>query len=45
MTSGKVEYYIDGNEYILNKGDLLLSNPGLYHMEIPNETSKYTHYI
>ncbi|MBS4957225.1 MAG: AraC family transcriptional regulator [Clostridium sp.] len=42
VTSGKVEYYIDGNEYILNKGDLLLSNPGLYHMETPNEKSKYT---
>ena len=42
VTSGKVEYYVDGNEYILNKGDLLLSNPGLYHMEKPNETSKYT---
>ena len=42
VTSGKVEYYIDGNEYILNKGDLLLSNPGLYHMETPNDTSKYT---
>ena len=42
VTSGKVEYYIDGNDYVINKGELLLSNPGLYHMETPNDSSKYT---
>lgn len=42
VTSGKVEYYIDGNDYILNKGEVVISNPGLYHIEAPTESSKYT---
>lgn len=42
VTSGVADYCIDGNNYTIKKGEVLISNPGLYHMETPGEYSKYT---
>lgn len=42
VTSGSANYCIDGNDYVIKKGEILISNPGLYHMETPIEDSKYT---
>ena len=31
ILSGKARYYIEGKEYLLQPGDLLVGNPGLVH--------------
>ena len=34
ITSGSVDYLIEGKKYTLKKGQVLLSNPGIYHKEL-----------
>lgn len=41
VTAGQVPYHIEGKDYILKKGEILISNPGFYHMETPKKDSKY----
>lgn len=33
IISGSVDYVIEGNNYTLKKGQVLISNPGVYHQE------------
>lgn len=42
VMDGEVEYHIEGMDYLLKKGDVLLANPGVYHKEIINDKSKNT---
>ena len=34
ITSGSVDYLIEGEKYTLKKGQVLISNPGIYHKEL-----------
>lgn len=34
ITSGSVDYLIEGEKYTLKKGQVLISNPGVYHQEL-----------
>lgn len=34
ITSGSVDYLIEGEKYTLKKGQVLISNPGVYHKEL-----------
>lgn len=34
ITSGSVDYLIEGEKYTLRKGQVLVSNPGVYHREL-----------
>lgn len=45
ITSGSVDYLIDDNKYTLKKGQVLISNPGLYHKELfnPNTNCRELH--
>ena len=36
ITEGIADYYIEGNNYTLRKGQVLISNPGTYHKVIAN---------
>lgn len=38
ITEGSGTYYIDGAEYPLNTGDLIILNPGTYHRSIVSDT-------
>lgn len=39
VTSGSVDYLIEGKEYTLKKGQVLISNPGIYHKELFNSNT------
>ena len=39
VTSGSVDYLIEGDEYTLKKGQVLISNPGIYHKELFNSNT------
>ncbi|KLE15838.1 AraC family transcriptional regulator [Clostridium sp. C8] len=39
VTSGSVDYLIEGEEYTLKKGQVLISNPGIYHKELFNSNT------
>lgn len=39
IISGSVDYLIDMENYTLKKGQVLISNPGLYHKELFNENT------
>ena len=34
VTSGQIQYNIEGSHYTLKKNDVLISNPGVYHQEL-----------
>jgi AraC-like DNA-binding protein len=34
VTSGQIRYNIEGSPYILNKGDVMIFNPGVHHQEL-----------
>ncbi|MBS6007090.1 MAG: helix-turn-helix transcriptional regulator [Clostridium baratii] len=42
VTSGSVDYLIEGEKFTLKKGQVLISNPGVYHMELFNEQTNCT---
>ncbi|MEG1481287.1 AraC family transcriptional regulator [Clostridium sp.] len=42
ITSGSVDYLIEGKKFTLKKGQVLISNPGIYHMELFNEQTNCT---
>lgn len=42
VVSGQVPYHLEGKDYTLKKGDILISNPGFYHVERPKEDSKFS---
>lgn len=39
VTSGSVDYIINGKNYTLKKGQVLISNPGVYHKELLTENT------
>ena len=39
IISGSVDYLIERENYTLKKGQVLISNPGLYHKELFNENT------
>lgn len=45
VTSGSVDYLIENNNYTLRKGQVLISNPGIYHKELinPNTNCRELH--
>lgn len=45
ITSGSVDYLIEGEKYTLKKGQVLVSNPGVYHRELfdSNTTCRELH--
>lgn len=40
ITSGEVDYIIDGKNYLFKKGQVVITNPGVYHTEVIKEKCK-----
>ena len=40
ITSGSVDYCIEGEKYTLRKGQVLISNPGIHHQEFFHSTTR-----
>ena len=43
--SGNVEYRVEGTSYIMQKGDLLLISPGVFHQPVVDPGTPYERYV